>query len=513
MPLSIGFDLDNTLIDYSGLFLTLAREKALVPGSMPPDKDLIRDHVRGSHGDTAWQELQRLAYGPRLSEAVLFPGAPEVLQRLCAVGTVVWIISHKTRFSSLDGKTDLHSAARTFLHDTDMMRLVPESRIVFAPDRAAKCAAIAASGCEAFMDDLPEVLDDAAFPSAVAKLFFSPRGLLSPEYATIRSWAAVEAALMLACDAPGERSALSGGGNSAVFRLTPAGAPAVCLKRYPVNPDDPRDRLGAEWQGLSFLRGHGIGDIPEPLACHVPSGQAVYSFLPGSAPLPPDDRDIPALNAFIRELYALRPQGKDLFPASEACFCLEGIVAQVRGRFSRLLDAEPATSVHSVMKEWVETLFIRLENAATKARGLYRENGVSSTEELHPDLRMPSPSDFGLHNALRMESGKLAFVDFEYFGLDDPAKLLADVCLHPGMRLSSEQQSLFLRRAFLDLADDVGLRTRFKAVFPLWALKWCAIVLNPFLTGASSEPGQARVLENRLEQARLLLSTHTAVPE
>ena len=40
--------------------------------------------------------------------------------------------------------------------------------------------------------------------------------------------------------------------------------------------------------------------------------------------------------------------------------------------------------------------------------------------------RALSPSDFGLHNALRGQDGQLRFVDFEYFGWDDPVKLVSD---------------------------------------------------------------------------------------
>ena len=47
-------------------------------------------------------------------------------------------------------------------------------------------------------------------------------------------------------------------------------------------------------------------------------------------------------------------------------------------------------------------------------------------------LRVLSPSDFGFHNALRRPDGTIVFVDFEYFGWDDPAKMMADAMLHPG---------------------------------------------------------------------------------
>ena len=67
--------------------------------------------------------------------------------------------------------------------------------------------------------------------------------------------------------------------------------------------------------------------------------------------------------------------------------------------------------------------------------------------ELHsaptPPRRSLSPSDFGFHNALLEADGRLTFVDFEYFGWDDPVKIVADVMLHPGMGLSADHGRRF----------------------------------------------------------------------
>ena len=49
--------------------------------------------------------------------------------------------------------------------------------------------------------------------------------------------------------------------------------------------------------------------------------------------------------------------------------------------------------------------------------------------------RALSPSDFGLHNALRTKDGQLRFIDFEYFGWDDPVKLVSDTAIQPGSSL------------------------------------------------------------------------------
>ena len=65
--------------------------------------------------------------------------------------------------------------------------------------------------------------------------------------------------------------------------------------------------------------------------------------------------------------------------------------------------------------------------AQAAACGLYLDR------PLDPADRCVSPSDFGFHNALREPSGRLRFIDFEYAGWDDPAKLVCDFFCQPAV--------------------------------------------------------------------------------
>ena len=89
-----------------------------------------------------------------------------------------------------------------------------------------------------------------------------------------------------------------------------------------------------------------------------------------------------------------------------------------------------------------------------------------------------SPSDFGFHNALEKDSGEIIFHDFEYFGWDDPVKLMCDFAFHPGMELNREMRKLWFR-ATLKLYG-AGLLPRLNASWPLYGLCWVLILLNEF---------------------------------
>jgi hypothetical protein len=95
--------------------------------------------------------------------------------------------------------------------------------------------------------------------------------------------------------------------------------------------------------------------------------------------------------------------------------------------------------------------------------------------------RCLSPSDFGFHNSLHDGQGRFSFIDFEYAGWDDPAKLLCDFLLHPGIPVDVELLSYLLTPL-----DKAGLlpppvRRRSRDLYPLLVLRWCCIILNVFV--------------------------------
>ena len=73
------------------------------------------------------------------------------------------------------------------------------------------------------------------------------------------------------------------------------------------------------------------------------------------------------------------------------------------------------------------------------------------------------------------------FLDFEYFGWDDPVKLTADFLLHPAMKLERPHRAAFLRGMVATFGNTPWFLERLRALYPLYALRWATIVLNPFL--------------------------------
>ena len=190
----IGLDFDNTIVCYDQLFHTLALERDLIPPTLPRTKQAVRDHLRKAGRESAWTQLQGIAYGPRITDANPFPGVREFLQRCRRAEFLVAIISHKTRRPYRGEGHDLHAAAHTFLnahgfYQTAETGLSPEC-VFLELTLAAKLARIETLGCDAFVDDLPELLAEPTFPPATQRVLFDPAHAHPDEagYWRVGSW-------------------------------------------------------------------------------------------------------------------------------------------------------------------------------------------------------------------------------------------------------------------------------------------------------------------------------------
>jgi hypothetical protein len=198
----VGLDFDNTIVCYDRLFHRLARERELIPASVPATKGAVRDHLRAAGREDDWTELQGVGYGPRISGAEPFPGVKEFLARCRASGVLVVVISHKTRHPYLGENSDLHAAAHTFLaahgfYDTAVTGLSPEL-VYLELTKRAKLDRIGSLRCDVFVDDLPEFLAEPAFPARPRKVLFDPAGAHPDrgDYTRVTSWAGVAAVVL-----------------------------------------------------------------------------------------------------------------------------------------------------------------------------------------------------------------------------------------------------------------------------------------------------------------------------
>ena len=310
-------------------------------------------------------------------------------------------------------------------------------------------------------------------------------------------------------------SMIGGGRNSRVYRVeTPDGL--FALKRYPSLRDDRRDRLGVETTALKWMASHGLDVVPHVLAVDTVANCVLLSWVEGSQVSAVGPADVDQAIEFLGALERLRRTA--LLPAaqlaSEACLSGLEIERQIRARLSDLdaLEHEPAlrSFLHGEFASALEAWLSRARKALSSA-------GLSFDAELVPEKRSLVPSDFGFHNALRDANGRLTFLDFEYFGWDDPAKLTSDTLLHPGTPIANELRSRFQASAKRLYGGDPDFRARLCALHPLFVLRWALILLNEFhperwqrrvLAGARGDWSEVR--ERQLSAARAMLMNRGA---
>ncbi len=176
--MKVGIDFDNTLVCYDEVFHRVAREMRVIPEEVPPNKTAVRDYLRSSGREPIWTEIQGIVYGPRIQDAVPYPGAIEFIKDACGAGHELFVISHKTRNPFIGAAYDLHEAAAGWLAgkgiDRILARSVPEPVCFFELTKEAKLERISKVGCDFFIDDLPEILTHPLFPAGVKKICFDP---------------------------------------------------------------------------------------------------------------------------------------------------------------------------------------------------------------------------------------------------------------------------------------------------------------------------------------------------
>lgn len=302
------------------------------------------------------------------------------------------------------------------------------------------------------------------------------------------------------------------GGNNRIFRLDCAGA-SYALKFYPPQIDDRRDRLGAEYSAIEFLFANGMDRVPWPFAADKERHCALYEWIDGDPVGTFDETDIDMLIRFLTDIQGLRDAtgAAQIRTASAGCLCPGAAVRQFQDRLRRFREVAPE------FPELQRFLDGRLSPVAEPLTGRLLQElgtaGIGTDHQLTRQYLALSPSDFGFHNAIRRPDGGLVFIDFEYFGWDDPGKMIADVMLHPGMkldRLAGERVAAGLVPFFS--ARDAGFNRRFRLFLPVCGLIWCLILLNEYLperwtrrnlSGRIGDPATAR--KRQLAKAEQML--------
>lgn len=281
---------------------------------------------------------------------------------------------------------------------------------------------------------------------------------------------------------------LPGGTNNRVYRVDTDERPFL-LKAYFRHVRDGRDRLGVEFAFSRYAWDLGLQCLPEPLAFDPTHGLGLYEFIEGRQ-LSTDEvteRDVQDALDFCLGLNRGRdlPEAQALPPASDSCFSLGDYIAGIERRVERLQQIPPSSAIGCDARRFVEgELSATAQEIVAALLRCASELGYPTDETLPPHERYLSPSDFGFHNAIVTPTG-VRFVDFEYAGWDDPAKLVSDFFGQFEVEVPMRYFDTFADAVAAGLPRPDWHRRRTELVLPICRLKWCCIILNVFLPVAS----------------------------
>lgn len=454
----LGVDFDNTLVFYDKIFHTVVVEKGLCSKSIIVEKKAIREQLCAEGKEQDWTHVQGYVYGKRIQEAEPFAHAIEVLQWFVDCGWEVVIISHKMAKPYLGPPYDLHKAARGWLKHW----VIPHKKAFFEPTKEKKLQRIASEKIDLFIDDLPEILDNALFPKEAIGVCFGQKG----GDLWVEDWKQVQ------------NLRIQGGKNNRLYRSKDS-----VVKQYA--PDDELRRV-REWVFSCNLWKQGIRCIAEPIKTDDNKNKSVFSDIKGETiDVVTKDFVLQAAH-FFQKINRLSPC-QEMLKAKEACFSLQEHIDLIESRVQQVENNQD-------LSQWAKKI-LRPSWSKLLSQFVLYEGKVT------PCI---SPSDFGFHNALEKKGGELLFFDFEYAGFDDPAKMMCDFFCQVEKPVSLQFWDCFAEVALKDFPDA---KLQAESLLPLYRVKWaCIVVKDRTFSGVTEE------LSHRTALAEKMISTIPGSP-
>ena len=490
--MKIGIDFDNTIVKYDEIFVKAAKEKNFVSSTWLGNKETLKQKLNGKKNQ--WEKIQGIVYGPSMRNAICFPGLKKFLIKTNFSGHQVFIISHKTIYGHFDKtKTRLRDQALLWLEQEDFFNSefisLKKENIFFCDDRERKIKKINELNLDFMIDDLDEIFENNALPKTKNILFSATATITNASY-ICKNWDQISSlilteknnkkSLIKLCNKLYNRKSIKSivklkkGGNSRVYKMTDHENNFYILKEYPNHQLRTKPRLMNEVSALKLL--YHTDKVPEVIYYDHDINISVLEFINGTPVKKVTNQNIyDALN-FIQEMFNLSKTNKFKSTlATEACLNANELIGQIENRFNKLQLIKNDKLQYTLKKLY--DLYLQLLKRAYKT---WPKNNINKS--LNKNFMTFSPSDFGFHNSILNKSKELKFIDFEYFGLDDPVKLIADFLWHPGMTLDEKQKILFTKNVLKIFNKDEYLRERLNASFSLYGIRWALIILNDFLS-------------------------------
>jgi hypothetical protein len=278
-----------------------------------------------------------------------------------------------------------------------------------------------------------------------------------------------------------ELRSIGSGGNNKIWLIKSIHKHYV-VKQYFQHPDDLRNRLKADFEFSKYVHQMCPGMVPEPIAVNFDESLAIYEYVQG-LPLLGKKVSLSEINEAANFFKLINPParfkaGFFLGNASESCFSIGNHLSSIESRVNNLLSYQGNNKHDSrldffliELRKYWDALKVKVEDQLTSMH-------LSIEDVIPREQYCISPSDFGFHNAILNAEGKIIFLDFEYAGWDDPAKMVGDFFAQLAVPIPLQYFENFCQLAFSGFFEAELIVERAKLLLPVYQVKWCCIALN-----------------------------------
>jgi len=522
----IGIDFDNTIANYDNVFKkTSAKYKLINHLWVGNKKQLKKEIIKKTKNEEVWKKIQGKVYGKYMHLSKLNLDFDNFLLRSRLKGIDVFIVSHKTIYGHYDKeKILLRKVAMKWMHNQRFFNKhfygLDSKNIFFEKSIQDKIKRINKLKLDYFVDDLNLILTHKLFSKKTKKILYGNEKKLRPssKYIVLNNWLGIsnhiygndklvdikKYAEFISKKKVRQISKIQGQKNSNLYKLSFSSGLKAVLKKYPNKQLDQRERLNHEYYALKLMKKNKFNNVTQLMFKDNILNIIIFKWEKGKKIEKINKKDLDETIKFIKKLKNISSSQKKSFKmdAVEACKSFQDLNLQIKYKLNDLLRLK------SKPKKFSNLLRFKLLPTLNK---LYKNKNFKKTlkifsQPLKKKFEILSPSDFGLHNALKSKNQKIIFLDFEYFGKDDPVKLIADFLLHPGMNLSLEQKKLWFKKVFIFFKKDKLFLKRLNFFISFYAFRWSLIVLNDFKIQNISEYckfkkiNKKKFLKNRLNQ-------------
>ncbi len=520
--MKIGIDLDNTIISYDKVFKIAAKSFDLISDDWSGNKEKLKSCIRQlPDGEKRWQKLQGYVYSEAIENADAFPGVIRFLWRAKNKGHHVFIISHKTEVAHHDSKINLRNPALRWLKE---QQLLPESNlglikeILFLSTQKEKIKKINELNLDVMIDDLIEIVEHPLLDNNIDTIHFG-----ESVYST---WPSIENYLLKNIDVedcyalirqsslgnPVSCQTCNEGGNSSVWKIELENSSPVTVKYY-INDLSHADRRVTEMHANQIMRKYGIENIPNVLHSNKYLEISVFEHINASTVQCMNESKVDFVSNFIEKLKDVGGEYEVDFPlASAACLCGDDIVKQINSRLSNL---QQACENNAELSKFINNALLPTADKIIEWSKLNWPSKQHFNLPIEKTYQILTPSDIGAHNMMEDSDGSIFFIDFEYFGFDDPVKTASDFLLHPKNKIDTKLGKIWVGRMKDLFSDtDADFMQRLAVSWPLYGVCWCLIMLNEFrntdwqrrkLSKELSEEEHSKVKSEQLNKSAVLL--------